>query len=243
MRSTKNKSKSTAPLADTTNTVKAAKKAKATTAAVTKKHAAPSASRAPPTVVTYTQEELDARLAEQVAQAAANVAQIEEERRAENADYERRIANLQAVQDNATEQAAADASLDDTIPKPHGSAGDDFNLLDKMQLSGNKLEYDLMHRQLHEYCARVKLSMADTFAAQPGDKMIHLFRKMRDDFPYLRRFTGNWALREMTRVYLKDRRAYEAKLQRTKASKAKAASARMTAAIAHRRNDEDDDNE
>lgn len=135
-----------APLADATNTIKTPPTSKPAVKAPRGKKA--------------TQANIDALNAQWAADSAAALARAQgastllvllsilqsctAEHDAEVADLNRRLSNLQEVYDAATQQAATDTSLDDTIPRPKGSAGDGFKLIKAMGLDNNKLEYDLI---------------------------------------------------------------------------------------------------
>ncbi|KAJ6540681.1 hypothetical protein B0H19DRAFT_1269225 [Mycena capillaripes] len=126
------------------------------------------------------------------------------------------VASLQkTIADEAARSSPANQPQEDIVrlEKPKGEAGDakrGFILRTAMDLEDEPEEFNAIQRSLHTNVARVNLDVAQDFRRQDPAKTAALFKLMRKAHPYLteKRFPLNWAVAEMLKQYLRNKRRY-----------------------------------
>ncbi|KAH9941068.1 hypothetical protein B0H21DRAFT_664495, partial [Amylocystis lapponica] len=123
------------------------------------------------------------------------------------------LAKEKALREAAEKGATAKKAthLDNTlskIPKPKGSAGNGFKLIEAMQLEDNEQLYHAIIREVHELSIQAGLDYRDDFKDQPVEALGLLYKLARDIFPVLERFPNDWATAEMTKQYLYNKRKH-----------------------------------
>ncbi|KAF7348741.1 hypothetical protein MVEN_01393200 [Mycena venus] len=102
------------------------------------------------------------------------------------------------------------------LHRPKGEAGDSKNgfiLLDAMGLANDRDLYEDILRHIHTNVARANLDYTVDFRRQDPGKLAAVYKLTRKEFPYLTRarFPLDWALAEMVKQYLRNKRRYAVK--------------------------------
>ncbi|KAJ7143264.1 hypothetical protein C8R46DRAFT_1360689 [Mycena filopes] len=99
------------------------------------------------------------------------------------------------------------------LEKPKGEAGDSkrgFNLQDAMGLGDDEAEFRAIQRSVHKNVVRTNLDVTQVYRHQDPGKLAAVFKLTRKDHPWVteRRFALNWAVAEMVKQYLRNKRRY-----------------------------------
>lgn len=98
-----------------------------------------------------------------------------------------------------------------TIPKPRGEHGRDFNLQDAMGLGDRRGTYLSMLALIRSLIDRAQLEPRAWFRRQDPVKVLQIYIIARDEFPMLKQFQADWATAEMVKQALRNRRHRRAK--------------------------------
>ncbi|KAK7057846.1 hypothetical protein R3P38DRAFT_2498204 [Favolaschia claudopus] len=103
----------------------------------------------------------------------------------------------------------------EVLLRPRGEAGEKrgFNLQESMGLDDNDELYGYIQRLVHHNVARANLDFTVDFRQQDPAKLAAVYKLTRKDVPYLSRcrFPLDWALAEMVKQYLRNKRRYAVK--------------------------------
>ncbi|KAH9921277.1 hypothetical protein B0H21DRAFT_843729 [Amylocystis lapponica] len=133
-----------------------------------------------------------------------------------NAELEKQIISAQAalakekalreaVEKAATTKKTAPRALT-KIPKPKGSAGNGFKLIDEMNLQGNQALYNSMLREIAQLSIQAGLDYRTDFKNQPAAELGLVYKLAREMFPTLEQFANDWPTAEIVKQYLYNKR-------------------------------------
>ncbi|KAJ7710498.1 hypothetical protein B0H17DRAFT_1190230 [Mycena rosella] len=143
---------------------------------------------------------------------------------AELAALKAKLAQSEAAQKKLEEQAARGAAPEENgevierIERPQGEAGDSKNgfiLQDAMGLQDDRLQYEAIGRTMRKNVIRADIDYTIDFRRQDPAKLAMVYKLTRKAFPYLTRarFPLDWAVAEMVKQYLRNKRRYGVKKQ------------------------------
>ncbi|KAJ7019951.1 hypothetical protein C8F04DRAFT_1275660 [Mycena alexandri] len=105
---------------------------------------------------------------------------------------------------------ASSAAVDDTpamITRPHGSAGNDFNIEEEMGLGGSAADQEQYKAiQMRPRVSAARIDWETPWGQIPAAAKAQLFAVARERHPYLARFTNDWATEEIVKQYTKNKR-------------------------------------
>ncbi|KAH9922694.1 hypothetical protein B0H21DRAFT_712627 [Amylocystis lapponica] len=138
-----------------------------------------------------------------------------------NAELEKQIISAQAAlaKETALREAAEKAAATKKapprnltkIPKPKGSAGNGFKLIDEMNLRGNEALYNSMLREIAQLSIQAGLDYRTDFKNQPAAELGLVYKlsslaQAREMFPMLDEFANDWPTAEIVKQYLYNKR-------------------------------------
>ncbi|KAH9943972.1 hypothetical protein B0H21DRAFT_664768, partial [Amylocystis lapponica] len=110
----------------------------------------------------------------------------------------------------AAEKAAATKKLVPRkltkIPKPKGSAGNGFKLVEEMRLVGNEALYSAILREVARLSIQAGLDYCTDFKNQPAAELGLVYKLAREMFPMLEEFENDWPTAEIIKQYLYNKR-------------------------------------
>ncbi|KAJ6544902.1 hypothetical protein B0H10DRAFT_2447815 [Mycena sp. CBHHK59/15] len=145
------------------------------------------------------------RAPEPVSSQPAEQDQISDALTKENAELKKRLAKM------LTNTAKPENATPAMIPRPAGSAGNNFNIEDAMGLGGCAADHDQYKALLHnvrDLTLQARVNWEQPWAKTPADVKAQLFAVARDRHPYLGRFVNDWATEEIVKQYIKNKRRH-----------------------------------
>ncbi|KAJ7256047.1 hypothetical protein C8J57DRAFT_1721612 [Mycena rebaudengoi] len=133
-------------------------------------------------------------------------AEVSDDLAKENAEVRKKLAKLKAhtkAADNEAEKAPA------MIPRPAGSAGNDFSIEFAMGLGTNRADdeqYKALMRNIRDLTLQARINWEEPWSQTPAGVKAQLFAVARERHPYLARFTNDWATEEIVKQFIKNKR-------------------------------------
>ncbi|KAJ7105987.1 hypothetical protein C8R44DRAFT_942591 [Mycena epipterygia] len=97
------------------------------------------------------------------------------------------------------------------IPRPRGSAGNNFNIEEEMGLGDTAADHDQYkapQRNLRDLMLQARINWEVPWAEVAASSKGQLFAVARERHPYLARFTNDWATEEIVKQYIKNKRRH-----------------------------------
>ncbi|KAJ6548501.1 hypothetical protein B0H19DRAFT_1074359 [Mycena capillaripes] len=122
-----------------------------------------------------------------------------EQERAKNAELQQRIEELTKTRTDNPEK----------IPRPAGSAGNDFNIQNEMHLGGSRANRDIyksLMRYIREIAIQTGINWELPWSQVPAAAKAQLFDVCRARHPILEDYVNDWATEEIVKQFFKNRR-------------------------------------
>ncbi|KAJ7666789.1 hypothetical protein DFH06DRAFT_1294984 [Mycena polygramma] len=126
---------------------------------------------------------------------------------AKNAHLEKQLALAKTQAKSKTSEGVDGAS--EKIPRPSGTAGNDFNIQDAMGLGGNTTDrekYKMLLRNLRDLLLQAGIPWELPWAKVPVGLKDKFFRVAAKKHPILERYENDWATEEIAKQAIKNKR-------------------------------------
>ncbi|KAJ6538262.1 hypothetical protein DFH09DRAFT_893741, partial [Mycena vulgaris] len=97
------------------------------------------------------------------------------------------------------------------IPRPAGSAGNNFNIQDAMGLGQNEKDrelYKALMRNTRDLVLQAGINWELAWAKTPAEAKAKLYAVARERHPILKRYVNDWATEELVKQYIKNKRRH-----------------------------------
>ncbi|KAF7332812.1 hypothetical protein MSAN_02432400 [Mycena sanguinolenta] len=104
-----------------------------------------------------------------------------------------------------------DQVIEDLIPRPAGSAGNNFNIQNEMGLgrgAEDRLQYLAIMRNMRDLVLQAGINWEQPWAKTSAAQKEKLFAVARKRHPILERYQNDWATEELAKQYIKNKRRH-----------------------------------
>ncbi|KAJ7310836.1 hypothetical protein DFH08DRAFT_1088007 [Mycena albidolilacea] len=104
-----------------------------------------------------------------------------------------------------------DSDVNENVPRPAGSAGNNFNIQNEMGLGGNtndREQYLAIMRNMHDLTHQASINWEQPWAKTPAGAKEKLFAVARERHPILKHYENDWATEELVKQYIKNKRCH-----------------------------------
>ncbi|KAJ7780646.1 hypothetical protein DFH07DRAFT_949876 [Mycena maculata] len=131
-----------------------------------------------------------------------------EKAKAANIELLKQVDALMSARQQGTN---SDSDGIEMIPRPPGSAGNNFNIQDEMGLGRNaedRERYKALMRNIRDLVLQAGINWEVPWAKVPAEAKGKLYAVARKRHPILKRYVNDWATEEIVKQYIKNKRCH-----------------------------------